>query len=70
MNLTWKMAHVRLYWFADGFSICTCITMKGGKVVQSGYKLLQNRDNIGMFNTLQAAQDEAETRSALCHLNG
>lgn len=68
MKLHWKMAQIGLYWYANRFSISSCITIENNHVVQKGYKLLRDRESLGMFDTLQLAQSYAE-RSSRCRLN-
>jgi hypothetical protein len=75
-QLKWNPAKVGCYWYADlgleCFAISTVITYENGRMIltypKSGYDLHHNRNRVGRFKTLKAAQREAEQlcrRSAL-----
>jgi len=68
MKLTWTPAKVGCYWYTDSgldcFTISTVVTYENGQPVltypKSGYDLHHNRNKVGRFKTLKAAQREAE----------
>lgn len=63
-KLNWEPAAVGCYWNAGEFTISTCVTYIQGKAVlaypSSGYVLTQNREERGIYKTLEAAQRAAE----------
>lgn len=63
-KLTWTPAKVGCYWSAGLFFISTRILVQDGKMVmtypQSGYVLRCDRQELGIFKTLKAAQRAAQ----------
>jgi len=56
-KLTWTPAVVGYYWNApEGFHIATFASYRGGALTDAGYRLLRNREPLGEYHTLKAAQ--------------
>lgn len=63
-KLNWVQAAIGCYWSADDeWEICTRVSIVNGKHVltypQSGYALSRNRQEIGLYKSLKAAQRAA-----------
>lgn len=63
-KLTWEPSRVGCYWDSGEFHIGTRVAVENGKQIftypQSGYCLMRNREELGLYKTLKSAQRAAE----------
>lgn len=59
MPLAWIKAKVGFHWQAGEFNISGFEELRAGQVVARGYELSRNRQPLGKFPTLEAAQAAA-----------